>query len=99
MGRSSEPLGADQRVDEIDENDERYGRSQPVVENHGITSQTVAGAGVEHCTAQEGEPDDDKKGVKHENLILPLAGIQGRSPKMQRIRVRDGNRRVEIKKR
>jgi len=65
MDVPSEPLGADQRVNEIDKYDERYGRSEPIVENHGFTSKPVARDSVKHCSTQEGEADRNEENVKH----------------------------------
>jgi hypothetical protein len=66
MDVPSEPLGADQRVNEIDKYDERYGRSEPIVENHGFTSKPVARDSVKHCSTQEGEADRNEENVKHQ---------------------------------
>jgi hypothetical protein len=62
---SSEPLGADQRVDEIDEQTDGDERTQAVIDDHGFSSEPIAGDGVEHSSGQKYQADRYEENVEH----------------------------------
>jgi hypothetical protein len=69
--RPSEALGLDQRVDEVDRDDEARDRAEGVIEDHGqplrkIPSHALAAIGVGDCQQQPDNAGREKNRIEHE---------------------------------
>jgi hypothetical protein len=59
-----EPFRAQQRVDEITEDEERHRAAENEIE-HGMPLETVAGEDVEHGHREGADPEGDHENVEH----------------------------------
>jgi hypothetical protein len=64
MAALLEPFRAQQRIDEIGEDEERHRAAEDEIE-HGKTSQAVAGEDVEDGHREGPDPDGDHEDVEH----------------------------------
>ncbi len=63
---SSESLGTDERIDQVEQDAERHDRAQRVIESHRGLLKTVAGIGVGDRHSDHRNPGCNKKNIKHE---------------------------------
>jgi hypothetical protein len=71
---SSEPLGAEQGVDEIGEKAEGDEHGQAVIEDHGVLLEPVAGDGVKNGDGKETDTKGEHDDVEHERSPLRASG-------------------------
>jgi hypothetical protein len=65
MSGLSEPLGADERVDEVGEEAGGHDTAERVIDDHRVLLEPVAGADIGDAEREEGDADGDEDHVEH----------------------------------
>jgi hypothetical protein len=73
----SEALGAQQRVEQIGEQAERYDRAQDQIE-HDSLLEPVAGVGVDDARQEKAHAEGDEDDVEHDDNPIDSAGALSR---------------------